>query len=391
VLGDVLDGDEVFIRAGGTRRARHERRSRDRFYVALGLSCIGVGLLIVGNIAWFYYRSDTKGAALVRQEHAAIAAAGQYVAKGQAPAAKVCPPFSDSSNDPQGLVEAPGISLQAPVLAGDADAELNVAVGHVTGSAWPGQYGTAVLAAHDVSYFSEIDNLHAGDGIEFVTPCETYTYRVTGHQVVARGSPLYSPKQQSILVLETCYPLNALFLTPQRYLVTAQYTGVIRTGESIPAIAGGPPAPTVPAPAPLAAQGLTLATNDVPLGRLDLTGSPAVIWQESPDPLTDESSVLAAYFAGLRSAEQVQPGWWAAIAGSVPLTAAQPLEHAAITGYPQQVNPTLVVGGSTLTGAFLDTTVRVSGGSAPGVYQLHVAMTDSKGTLTITQWTMTRG
>jgi len=83
--------------------------------------------------------------------------------------------------------------------------------------------------------------------IDFVTPCQTFTYQVTGHQVVQKGSPVYSPSTESLLVLETCYPTNALFLTDQRYLVTAQLVSVRLNNKALPAVAS-PPEPNVPIP-----------------------------------------------------------------------------------------------------------------------------------------------
>ena len=192
-----------------------------------------LGLAIGANIGWFYYHSHTVGHALVNQEERAIRSASS----GPAPTPEHCPAFDGSSSAPQGLLEAPAIALQAPVLAGVDDNELNVAVGHVPASAWPGQPGTTILAAHDVTYFSAIDHLAIGQRVAFATPCRTYVFVVTGHQIVTSGSPVYSSPSQSLLVLETCYPLNALYITSQRYLVTAQFQGTEQRGKPVGAVA----------------------------------------------------------------------------------------------------------------------------------------------------------
>jgi len=75
-------------------------------------------------------------------------------------------------------------------------------------------------------------------------------------------------------VLETCYPTNALFLTDQRYLVTAQLVSVRLNDKALPAVAS-PPEPNLPIPAALSAEGLTLATNDLPSGRSRSPARPA--------------------------------------------------------------------------------------------------------------------
>ena len=369
--------------ARGSARLARGRRSwvRRHRYLTVGmgvvliLAALGIGL----HIADFYAQSSSKGAALIQRFHHQESEAKQHPVSCQA--------LGDTVSGPQALVEAPAIGLTAPVEAGTDDAVLNVAVGHVSGSAWPNQPGTTLLAAHDVSYFSGIDQLAPGQSVMFTTPCDTYLYRVTGHSIVAEGSPLYSSPSHSLLILETCYPLNALFITSQRYLVTASLTRVEIRRSSVPSELSAPAAPTVPAPAPLAAQGLTLDQNNVQLGVLNLAGTPSDQWRQGPEPMADEAAALADYFAGLRSAEQNQAQWWEQLAPNAPFTQAAPLQGAQMS-YLGSLTPTLNATGSTFTGATIDVAVDVSGGSAPGRYALHVVEEVVGGALEITQWEM---
>lgn len=354
-----------------------------RLTIVAAVLALGDGIAIVSPIGWFYYRSATQGQALITQERQVITNASQTGGSG------VCvPTFSDTASGPQGLLEASEIDLVAPVLAGDGDATLNVAVGHVTGSVWPSQPGTMVLAAHDVTYFSQIDKLKLGEVLTFVTACRTYVYRVIAQQVVRTGAALYSSPSQSLLVMETCYPINALFLTSQRYLVFAELVDVRDTG-STPSAVALPSVPTVPAPATLAAQGLTLATNDTPLGVLTLAGTPTASWEQSPAPINDEAAVLASYFAAVRSIEQDQAGWWSQLVLSVPFGAGSPLRGAKISAYQGQLMSVLDVQGRSLNGAQLNGVIDVSGGGQPGTYALQVVMADLNDQLLLTQWVMT--
>jgi len=385
LASNEMTNDEAPDMADGAAPSRSEvrrlRQGKARRRITIGVAAVAIlgGLGIGVHIGWFYLRSSTQGGALTKQFH-------HEVKKVQTTHAS-CTALGDSVPGPQGLVEARTIGLNAPVEAGEADGVLNVAVGHVTGSVWPDEPGTTLLAAHDVSYFSQIDKLQVGQTVTFSTPCITYVYTVTGHQIVAAGSPLYSTSSQSLLVLETCYPLNALFITSQRYLVTASLQRDVATGAKLPTAPAVPAAPTVPAPTALAAQGLTLDDNDVQLGVLNLAGTPSSSWQQSPAPLTDEAAALADYFAGLRSAEQGQSTWWAQLAPAVPFTASHALQGAHMT-YVGSLTPTLEADGDTLTGAEIDVSMDVSGGSDPGVYALHVQEVVTNGALVITQWTM---
>lgn len=340
---------------------------------AIGVVLILAGLGIGLHVTNFYATSSSGGRALIQRFHNRAAAAQKKP--------QVCQPLADSVAGPQALVEAPAIGLTAPVEAGVSDAVLNVAVGHVPGSSWPNEPGTTLLAAHDVSYFSGIDQLQPGQMIDLTTPCDTYVYRVTAHQIVAAGSPLSSSPSQTLLILETCYPLNALFLTSQRYLVIASLAKVLVQVRSVPTAVAQPTAPSVPAPAPLADQGLTLDDNPVQLGVLDLAGNPSSSWRQGPEPLADEAAALADYFGALRSAQQNQAQWWSQLAPNVPFSAAQPLVGSEFS-YRGSLNPTLSVQGSALTGATIDVDIDAGGRD----YALQVVEAVVGGELEITQW-----
>lgn len=350
--------------------------------------CIAAAVVIAASIGLFYYHSSTTGHRLVATEKQRIAAHQGEKTQGSATPTVCAAPSDLNTTTPQGLIIAKSIHLQAPVLGGDGDPQLDVAVGHVPGSTWPGgQAGTALFAAHDVTYFSHISNLLVGQSVEFATPCATYTYRITGHQIVRSGSPIYTSPLQTRLILETCYPLDALYITPKRYLVTAELTSVTHSGAT--AVLPNYATPSIPAPSALAGQGLTLATNKLFLGTLDLQGSPSTQWTQSPAPINNEAAVIGDYFAALRSAEQNQQSWWNDLAApSAPYASVGPLHDASIASYSGQVSPVLTVDDNALTTATLNATAKVTGGSSPGLYAIHVVMTVVRNSLTITQWTM---
>ena len=296
-------------------------------------------------MAWFYLRLDHRGGALIAQEKELIHQAAQHPTRS-------CPEPSDAASGPQGLLQAPSIGLEAPVLSGTDDAQLDVAVGHLSTSVWPGQPGASLMAAHDVSYFSRINDLARGSTIVFSTPCRTYVYQVSGSDVIHTGSPVYSDPSKSQIVLETCYPLNALFLSPERYLVRADLSSVVSSGQPLAPATPPSPAPQVPAPTALAQQGLGLANNDVQLGTLGLQGTPDPLWQQSLAPISDEAAAIDGYDAAVRSAEQEQSGWWESLtAGGVPFSASSALQGGRITEYTEALSPTLLVQGDSFLGA----------------------------------------
>jgi sortase A len=340
-------------------------------------ACMVAAIAVAVHIGWFFINSSVRGAALVRQERDSITAAGHD------PGACQALPGVTPGTGPQGLLEVPVLELVAPVLQGTGDSVLNEAVGHDAGSAWPGEPGTSVLSAHDVTWFSSIGRLQPGDVLRYVTPCRTYSFQVTGHSIVPAGAPVYTTAASRV-VLDTCYPFNALYLTSSRYLVYATLTSASPTH---PLSAPPPPAPVprVPAPRQLADQGLGLDQNDAPMGTLAITGTPSSAWRQSSAPIDVQFAALAAYFGVIRSAEQGERSWWADLAPSVPASAAAPIWGGRLSGYDASVDITLRVVGTRTTGATLTTIVNAG---AAGSYELRVSEIVTAGKLLVTAFGM---
>jgi len=392
-----------------TRSARTGRSARSP--ARMGATVVAVASMVCGvalgaHVLLYYQHSTRTGTALIRSEErsaAHVRAAGACVSQlppsvtaavggaGDSPgrALAATPPGGPATSLPPAyaLLDAPSIGLLAPVVDGTGESQLSVAVGHVTASSWPGAPGTSVLAAHDVTWFSRIQQLQPGDTVSVVTPCRTFDYTVADHRVVPAGTPIVQTAAEQ-LVLITCYPLDALFLTSQRYVLDATLARVVDAGSPAGTVAPEAAAPVVPAPPALAAQGLDLGHNPAPLGTLAVTGSPAIGWQESAAPLDDEAAVLQLYFAAVRAAEQDQPSWWAAIAPTVPFSAAAPLVGARITDNTRDFDPSLEVVGAVMTGASLATGPVLAGGRAGGPYRISMRAEVDDGDLVVTGWTM---
>jgi LPXTG-site transpeptidase (sortase) family protein len=352
--------------------------------VGASVLSICAGIALAAHVGVFLIHSSVTGHALVGQERKAIAALSGHAAVCQLPPGHA----SDvGGKEPNGLFEASALGLVAPVLQGTGESVLSDAVGHDPASVWPGQQGTSVLAAHDVTWFSRIAQLRPGNKVRYVTPCWTYTYVVTSHAVVAAGSSVYNTGAAR-LVLDTCYPLDALYITSSRYLVYASLVGSSPT-HATAAVPGSWPVPAVPAPAQLAAQGLGLNQNPTPLGTLRLTGSPSRAWAQSSAPFQFEAAALSEYFGITRSAAQDRSAWWADLAPSVPVSAAGGLWGGQISAYDSALLITLRATGNKAASATLAATVTVSGPDGTASDDLTVSETVSHGRLLVTQVGMT--
>jgi sortase A len=405
------DGSET--RSAG--RPRHARRSTwttgRRLLLGLSVLALVAAGAIVYNVADFYHRSDTGGRTLIHEAQGDVTRARtQHLCTASAAAAAASTTSTTGGTGavgtsglslaggttgvgtaglpaPSALMKAPTIGLVAPVVDGTDDAQLAVAVGRVPASSALGRGGTVVLAAHDVTWFSQIDQLHPGDTITLVQPCTTYTYRVTDHQVVSAGAPIYQ-SAQSRLVLVTCYPLNALFITSQRYLVDANLVATTSVSGRVAATTTAG-TPTIAIPPDLSAQGLLLDQNPTQLGTLTVAGQADPAWQQSAAPLDDQAALLSLYFAGIDAARSDRSDWWAAVAPNVPLSMAADFDGARISHYAAPLNTTLNVSGSVLSSASLSGEVVLEGGDNPGPYTITMLASVVNGALQITGWTMT--
>jgi sortase A len=372
VAADVAVANAVAAIRTGRRRVLVTMLGVGLIWGALGLAGYATG--------WQTHRRQATHALLTSQRQARAATHGQP-----------CVVASPATGQLAGTLQIPALHLTAPVEEGTADTQLAVAVGHDATSVWPGQSGTAVFLAHDVSYFVHLGQLQAGDQVVYQTACNTVTYTVTGQQIVTQGAAV-ADSPSPTMVLDTCYPPNALFFTTQRLLVTATESTGAPSTNAAPAPAGSPALSpqdqvsyTVPAPPDLVAQGLTLDQNEAPMGTMTLAGQTSPTWEQSPGPLALEAAALEAYFGGLDAAADQRPDWWSAIAtGPMPA----PLPGATVTGHNSPLDVEIDSTNGAVAQVVLRTTVTLAGGAAPGTYTETVTTPVQGSTVRIGTWTL---
>jgi sortase A len=124
-----------------------------------------------------------------------------------------------------GRLEIPRLHVSAIVRAGSDARTLRLAVGHIGGTALPGEPGNIGLAAHRDTFFRRLGEIQANDQIRLVTREGTFTYRVQGTQIVEpRDTWVLRPTDVSAMTLVTCYPFRYVGSAPQRFIVRAELT-----------------------------------------------------------------------------------------------------------------------------------------------------------------------
>jgi sortase A len=138
------------------------------------------------------------------------------------PPAVSAAPATIADGTPVGEVEIPKLHLSAVVFQGTGDGILAQGVGHLDASAFPGQTGNVVLAAHRDTFFRSLRNIRRGDLVQVTTPYGMRTYAVDSTQVVKpTETSVIAATANPTLTLITCYPFYYVGHAPKRFIVRA--------------------------------------------------------------------------------------------------------------------------------------------------------------------------
>jgi sortase A len=121
-----------------------------------------------------------------------------------------------------GRIEIPRLRVSTIVRAGSDARTLRLAVGHIPGTAYPGEPGNVGLAGHRDTFFRRLADIRTDDEIRLVTPQGTFTYRVDRTDVVGPEDVwVLDPTGTPTLTLVTCYPFTYVGSAPERFVVRA--------------------------------------------------------------------------------------------------------------------------------------------------------------------------
>lgn len=132
-----------------------------------------------------------------------------------------------------GEIEIPRIGVSSVILEGTEDHILRRAVGHVPGTARPGEPGNVAIAGHRDTFFRPLRGIAIGDEIVLKSARQTLIYHVQSAQIVnPRDVHVLNKTPTEVLTLITCYPFNFIGAAPNRFVVRATRTFSGRTDPS---------------------------------------------------------------------------------------------------------------------------------------------------------------
>jgi sortase A len=122
-----------------------------------------------------------------------------------------------------GEIQVPRLGLSAIVVQGDSPANLRRAIGHISESALPGEWGNVALAGHRDTFFRPLRDIRLGDEIRFKTPKHSFDYLVESIEVVAPDDvQVLEASTGHDLTFITCFPFHYVGPAPKRFVVRAR-------------------------------------------------------------------------------------------------------------------------------------------------------------------------
>ncbi|ALS37637.1 sortase [Enterococcus rotai] len=161
---------------------------------------------------------------LVDQESKAAANGNEVTKTGDLASSSMIYPVG---GDQFGEVVIDKVGINEPLYYGDSEEILRLGAGQYIGSMIPGDLGATLIGGHNLPSFGKIYYLEPGDQVEVHTHYGDYTYQVTEVKVANYKDSAINTKlgdrSKRSLILYTCYPLDAIGLTPERVFVSADY------------------------------------------------------------------------------------------------------------------------------------------------------------------------
>jgi sortase A len=113
--------------------------------------------------------------------------------------------------------------MRSVVREGAGQDTLDVALGHIPGTALPGQPGNTGIAGHRDTLFRGLRNIRKDDVIQFQTPAGSYDYKVESTGIVKPADvAVLNRGEHNQITLVTCYPFYYVGSAPDRFIVKAR-------------------------------------------------------------------------------------------------------------------------------------------------------------------------
>ena len=122
-------------------------------------------------------------------------------------------------------IKIPAIDVELPLYCGEGLELLKNGIGQDSNSYFPGEGGTILCMGHNYkSFLARLPETKKGDKIQIETLYGDFEYTIYNSKIVKETDLEAAPIQneEEIFMLYTCYPINNIGHTNQRYFVYAK-------------------------------------------------------------------------------------------------------------------------------------------------------------------------
>jgi sortase A len=169
-----------------------------------------------GRYALGEWRRQDARRAWEEWEARAVVALARRAADGDAAAPKI------TLGAPVARLVIPRLQLDEIVFEGVHDDALNAGPGHLPGSAFPGEAGNSVIAAHRDRHFARLGSIEVGDTVVTESGMREKHWIVISKRVIDADAPALFRTSDATLTLSTCWPIRYFGPAPSRLIVTAK-------------------------------------------------------------------------------------------------------------------------------------------------------------------------
>ena len=183
------------------------------------LRCTRGFLFLAGALAISYVALTLLHARLY-QEAADITLERQISAQQQHNV--TMPRLVANQGDVLGRIEIPRLGMKVVILEGTSAQTLRLGVGHIKGTARPGEQGNSGIAGHRDTFFRSLKDIRTNDEIRIQTASGISRYQVDWVRVVdPDDTGVLGPTAENSITLITCYPFQMIGAAPERFVVHA--------------------------------------------------------------------------------------------------------------------------------------------------------------------------
>jgi sortase A len=178
-------------------------------FFVVAAAALGYCAFVLGS-AWLYQNRENR-------ELAKLLAQSPHVAAG----AKTLPEVTRDGLI--GRIEIPRLKLSVMLAEGADAATLRKAIGHIEGTAFPGEPGNVGIAGHRDTFFRPLRHIRDNDLVVLETLRGRYCYRVVSTKIVRPDAVgVLAPTPHQVLTIVTCYPFYYVGAAPYRFIVRAR-------------------------------------------------------------------------------------------------------------------------------------------------------------------------